>query len=114
MTKNAADSAYLTDIEKSIDILSKNCDIVRSNRETTMTKYQEEVNTLKSSLKSLRGHMIKVFDQMELDMIDKVEKIRKPYTEEIESITSVMTNLSLRLRDMRNALTTMQSFGTSY
>ncbi|CAG2222902.1 unnamed protein product [Mytilus edulis] len=114
MTKNAAESASLTDIENGIDRLSKNCDIVRSNRETALTKYQEEVNTLKSSLKSLRGHMIKVFDQMEIDMIDKVEKIGKPYTEEIESITSVMTNLSLRLRDMRNALTTMQSFGTSY
>ncbi|XP_063397702.1 uncharacterized protein LOC134682027 [Mytilus trossulus] len=114
MTKNAAESASLTDIENGIDRLSKNCDIVRSNRETALTKYQDEVNTLKSSFKSLRENMISIFDQAEKDLILKVDNIGKPYTEEIENITSVMTNLSLRLEDMRKGLTAMKLFGTSY
>ncbi|XP_052072740.1 probable RING finger protein 207 homolog [Mytilus californianus] len=114
MTKNAADSASLTDVENGIDRLSKNCEIVRSNRETALTKYQDEVNSLKSSLKTLHDNMIKVFDQMEKDIIVKVDKIGKPYTEEMENITSVLTNLNLRLEDMRNGLTTMKLFGSSY
>lgn len=58
--------------------------------------------------------MINVFDQAEKDLIIKVGRIGKPYTEELENIKSAMQNLIVKLEDMRNCLTHMKSFGTSY